>query len=108
MRLSELQAQFLRRVDDTCFSYVQTAGEADGIIFLCPVCFERNKGPIGTHSIILWRPRVPQTTHPTPGRWEFQGSSLGDLTLVAGSSSVQLLAPCNAHFFVRCGSTVLV
>ena len=107
MRLCELEPQFLKRTDDTHFSNVDLLAEADGIIFLCPVCFASNKGPVGTHSIICWRPIVPQTTSPTPGRWEFQGSGYGDLTLVAGSSSVSLQgAPCKAHFFIKGGEII--
>jgi hypothetical protein len=43
---------------------------------------------------------------PTPGRWDFQGTGLQDLTLVAGSSSVLLTGGCRAHFFVRDGEIV--
>lgn len=80
--------------------------EADGVHFLCPKCFEANRGPVGTHSVICWRPRVPADVSPKPGRWEFHGTSLDDLTLVAGSSSVLLLGGCAAHFFVRNGRIV--
>jgi hypothetical protein len=46
---------------------------------------------------------VPADADPGPGRWEFQGTGLGALTLVAGSSSIQLLGGCNWHGFVRNG-----
>lgn len=82
---------------------VATLEEADGVQFLCPKCFAANNGPVGTHSVICWRPRVPPDVLPNPGRWEFQGTGLGDLTLVAGSSSILLTAGCKAHFFVRNG-----
>src|SRR5574342_554084 len=90
MRLTELEPSFLKRLDDKTFRRNTPFAEADGIIFLCPKCFVANKGPIGTHSVICWRPHVPQTTTPVPGRWEFQGTGFDDLTLVAGSSSVLL------------------
>lgn len=106
MKLADLEGRFLERVDDHAFQDVGTIDEADGIIFLCPKCFAANGGPVGTHAVICWRPRVPQTTSPTPGRWEFKGSAMDDLTLVAGSSSVLLKGGCNAHFFVRNGEIV--
>jgi hypothetical protein len=87
---------------------VDTVAEADGVFYLCPVCFAKNGGPRGTHAIISWRPRVPQTISPTPGRWEFEGTTLDDITLVAGSSSILLqTAPCKAHFFIRNGEIVM-
>jgi hypothetical protein len=39
-------------------------------------------------------------------RWSLQGTSIDDLTLVAGSSSVYLKGTCDAHFFVRGGAIV--
>jgi hypothetical protein len=81
---------------------------ADGIKFLCPKCFVTNSGPVGTHAIICWRPHVPAEIVPGPGRWEFEGDSIHELTLVASSSSISLPGPggCLAHFFVRKGSIV--
>lgn len=62
---------------------------------------------IGTHRIICWRPRVPITPSMVgPGRWDFEGTGYDDLSLVAGSSSVQILGGCAAHFFVRAGEVV--
>lgn len=106
MRLSDLDAQFLKRNDSHHFQFVTTIAEADGIEFLCPKCFVANNGKIGTHSVICWAPTVPQDTNPTPGRWELQGTSIDDLTLIAGSSSIQLNGGCNAHFYVRNGAAV--
>ncbi len=78
--------------------------EADGVWFLCPKCYAAHgNSAVGTHWVCCWRPRVPQTWSPQPGRWEFQGTSLDDLTLVAGSSSVLITSGCMAHFFVRNG-----
>jgi hypothetical protein len=70
MKLIELEPQFLKRIDDSYEQYVDTIVEADGIQFLCPVCFIKNSGGVGTHSIVCWKPSVPQTTYPRPGRWK--------------------------------------
>lgn len=94
----------MRRDDDKHFTYVDSIAEADGIFFVCPKCWTENGGDRkGVHGIICWRPRVPQTTSPTPGRWEFEGTGYGDLTLVAGSSSILLTGGCAWHGFIRNG-----
>ena len=62
---------------------------------------------MGTHGIICWAPHVPQTTNPTPGRWNLNGTGYHDLTLTASSSSVFLrTSPCAAHFNVTAGEIV--
>ncbi len=109
MQLEQLEPQFLQRTDDMHFRNVETIQEADGIIFLCPKCMQSaSMVRPGVHSVICWRPRVPQTTHPIPGRWEFSGTGYADLTLTAGSSSILLTGPgCAAHFFVQNGAIVM-
>lgn len=108
LRLTDLSPRWLRRDADDSWMQDVPLAEAHGVMFLCPKCFEANgRSPIGVHSVICWRPSVPQTTRPTPGRWEFQGSSFEDLTLVAGSSSVALQGGCEAHFFIRDGAIVM-
>ena len=105
MKLRDLSPRFLRVVDERNFHHEGVAlGEADGISFLCPKCYASNGGPVGTHSIICWRPRVPDTIGPKPGRWELVGTGFDDLSLVAGSSSVLLKGGCAAHFFVENGN----
>lgn len=108
MRLVELEPRFLRRIDAAGQRrrYVETLDEAEGVIFLCPVCFAANRGSVGTHSVVCWAPEVPAGVEPGPGRWALQGTGVADLTLVAGSSSVFLAGGCRAHFFVRDGSIV--
>lgn len=123
MKLRSLEPHFIRREIRPCGVGVggcsvlsphtehewhvdTTFAEADGVMFLCPKCFETNGGPVGTHGVICWRPRVPAGIDPSPGRWEFEGSSIDDLSLRAGSSSVQLHGGCNAHFYVANGEIV--
>lgn len=104
MKLIELEPHFLKRIDDNNYLEVDNISLASGIRFLCPVCFAKNKGAIGTHSIICWDPSVPQTTSPTPGRWNLVGTGFNDLSLRNGSSSVLLTTGCKAHFFVTNGN----
>lgn len=108
MRLSELDPSFLKWKDDLNFERIDQASGADGIMFLCPKCFKKNGGAVGTHSIICWAPHVPQTTTPKPGRWNLVGGSYDDLTLVNGSSSVLVRGepgkPDHWHGFVRNGN----
>jgi hypothetical protein len=104
LSLQQLDARLLKIIDERSWRHEGVSlEESDGVMFLCPKCFTANSGPIGTHSVICWRPHVPQTITPKPGRWSFHGSSLADLTLVAGSSSILLTGGCNAHFYVRNG-----
>lgn len=107
MTLRELEARFQRRGYQVGrWREVDSISEAEGVQFLCPVCFEQNDGPVGTHSIMCWAPMVGQEWTPGPGRWDLVGTSLDDLSLVAGSSSVKLPdgdGACGAHFFVKNG-----
>jgi len=102
MKLRELEASFVKwRLPDS-FQDVDQLSEADGLRFLCPVCWERNSGPVGTHAILCWfTARVPPDLRPGPGRWNPQGTGLHDLSFVPpGKPSVQLTAGCMAHFHI--------
>jgi hypothetical protein len=105
MKLTDLEPQFLKWIDDTHHQQVDSIAEADGIFFVCPKCFaENNHQRPGVHGVICWEPNVPQTTNPKPGRWEMIGTGLHDLSLRAGSSSILLTPPgCGAHFFITNG-----
>ncbi len=107
MKLMDLSPQFLKRIPEDgreVWHDVEDIAEADGVEFLCPVCFDANKGPIGTHAITCWQPQVPAGIEPGPGRWTFHGTGYADLTLTAGSSSIYLTGPgCGAHFFIENG-----
>jgi hypothetical protein len=108
MRLRDLQAGFLRVVDDRASECVDDIAQADGVWFLCPKCFSANgNSDVGTHWVICWSPKVPQTRNPVPGRWELRGTGLDDLSLVAGSSSILLTGEgCGAHFWITKGEIV--
>jgi hypothetical protein len=108
MKLIELHPRFLDWIDDTHYKEIFDITIADGIVFLCPKClFENNNSLIGVHSIICWKPNIPQTTSPIPGRWNILGTGFNDLELQAGSSSVLLTSGCNAHFFIKNGEIIL-
>jgi hypothetical protein len=58
--------------------------QADGVMFLCPTCFKKNGGAIGTERVVVWfrdRAAVPADALPGPGRWVATGDSFDDLTL---------------------------
>jgi len=104
IKLIDLEPQFLKRIDDHTFKYVDLLKDADGIMFVCPLCFENNgNNRIGVHSIICWALHVPQTTTPVPGRWNLVGTGYHDLTLQASSSSILLTGGCRWHGFIRAG-----
>jgi hypothetical protein len=91
MSLRELEPILLRHElrDATRVNvHVKTLEEATGIFFLCPACFAKNAGPIGTHGIIVtFKDRgVPNDlgSHDkdgNPSRWGVSGTSIDDLTL---------------------------
>ena len=112
MRLRELDPQFLRhelRDGVETHHYVETLVEAQGVKFLCPKCFAKNGGPVGTHSVICWsRSRgTPDSASPSPGRWALDGNGIDDLTLNAdppsSARSVLLNGGCGWHGFVTNG-----
>lgn len=85
--------------------YVSTLAEADGVEFLCPKCFADNGGAVGTHLVGCWFVgKVPDWVEPKPGRWNPQGTGLGDLTFVPpGAISVLITGGCAWHGFVKNG-----
>lgn len=97
MKFADLNPHFvqLTRSEAPCnewsFHTVATLAEADGVMFLCPVHFEKNGGAAGTHSVICWFQNrdIPPELTPGPGRWEaWHGEQgLSDLSL---SPSVDL------------------
>jgi hypothetical protein len=105
MRLTDLEPRFLKIIDERSWRDVEGIADADGVFFVCPLCLQNQNGSRpGVHAVICWRPHVPQTITPVPGRWEFIGNGLDDLTLTAGSSSIFLTGPgCGAHFWITNG-----
>lgn len=105
MKLTDLQPEFIKLESEDTWRTVSStlAADADGLMFLCPKCFVETNGPIGCHRVICWKPHVPLTIHPRPGRWQFEGKSFYDLSLKASSSSILLLGGCGAHFFIEAG-----
>lgn len=82
MRLAELEPQFVCATD-VGYRYADTLTEAQGVWFLCPVCWRQNSGSIGTHGVLVWfRDRgVADDQAPGPGRWNVSGTGYQDLTL---------------------------
>ena len=108
LTLVELEAHFIGQPyinerGNAVYPRADTLAEAKGVQYLCPKCFEKNGGRVGTHGIINFCPEVGQEFRPTPGRWNLCGTGLHDLSLVNGSSSVGLTGGCSAHFFVTDG-----
>jgi len=111
MTLKELEAYFIRYekriagsghgrlMPDGSYQYggfetwvlipTELLSEAQGIMFLCPLCFKNNNGPIGTHSIcISFENRnvsdecVSRNSEGQPAKWDIiGGTGLNDLQL---------------------------
>lgn len=111
IKLTELAPQFLRwekRDGHIFLPYVDKIEDAQGVEFLCPLCFQQNKGPVGTHAVICWSSSrgVPPEAEPLPGRWRLVGTGYADLSLMeepGKSRSVLLLSGCRWHGFVTNG-----
>ena len=106
MKLQDLDATFLVIVNERVFQHTERLSEAQGVMFLCPKCFDANKGAIGTHRVVCWfaNRNVPDDLNPKPGRWQPGGTGLDDLTFVGpAAASVGLMGGCRWHGFVRDG-----
>lgn len=109
MRLTELKPSWIKLIDQNHYQSGVEMGEAQGIVFLCPLCFAKNSGAVGTHSVICWsRSRgVPDSQTPAPGRWTFDGAGFDDLTLngdpPGNARSVLLTGGCGWHGFITNG-----
>ena len=87
---------------------VETIEEAQGVQFLCPLCFIAKGGRVGCHRVMCWsRSRgVPDDANPGPGRWKLVGTGFEDLSLMeeeGQSRSVLLIGGCAWHGFVTHG-----
>lgn len=51
MRLIELEPEFVTYDGAKITRRSEAFDVAQGIWFLCPLCFEKNKGPVGTHMV---------------------------------------------------------
>lgn len=67
---------------------VATLAEAQGVRFLCPACFAKNGGAVGTHGVEVAFVNRGVASHQgsqsragEPSRWEVSGNDLHDLTL---------------------------
>lgn len=111
MRLRELDASFLKMLDATSTLFVDTIAEANGIRFLCPLCFQKNGGAGGTHSVTCWFVGVDPLKSPGPGRWTPSGTGLDDLSFVpgpGGTPSVKLLTGCGWHGYIQGGEATIL
>ncbi len=108
MRLAGLEPTFVVEATTTGFLPRTTCGlpEAQGLLFLCPLCWKRNGGPVGTHSILVWFAdrNVPAECEPKP-RWTATGTGLHDLTLAPSIDLSKGEAGC-WHGFVQNGGIV--
>jgi len=115
MQLFELDPHFLvceKSLQSEIHREVETLVQAQGLKFLCPKCFTRNNGSVGTHAIVCWsRSRgAPDTASPKGGRWRFSGTGFYDLSLDAetfmGASSIALNGGCCWHGYITDGSVI--
>lgn len=84
---------------------VQIVAEADQVSFLCPLCFAKNGGAVGTHRVMvsLAGRNIPDAAGSRDhtgklSRWNVSGTTIDDLVL---TPSILLHGPgCGWHGFV--------
>jgi hypothetical protein len=88
-------------------TYVDTLAKAQGIRFLCPLCFAKNGGNIGVHGVdVTFADRgVPDhlgmhNKKGEPVRWTVSGIGYDDLTT---KPSILLEGGCGWHGFITNG-----
>ncbi len=93
-------------------SRVETLAEAQGIVFLCPLCFTKNNGTKGTHSCEVTFSgkgvKDDEGVHNDlgiPVRWSVTGNNFEDLST---SPSVLLLSGCRWHGFITAGNVSIL
>lgn len=87
MKLTDLEPQFLRHEAGGINHHVDTLDRATGLFLLCPACFAKNQGPIGTHGLIVTFADhgVPDdlgshNRKGEPSRWTVTGTGYADLS----------------------------
>ena len=110
MRLTELEPRFIRHEtrDGGEFSVpVDTLADAQSVEFLCPVCFAKNGGAVGTHLVIVTFAgrgsadhQGSQSRNGGPSRWTVSGTGFDDLTT---TPSVDTTPGCTWHGFITSG-----
>lgn len=108
MKLTDLEPQFIKYESGGVIDPRGiTLAEAQGLWFLCPLCFAQNNGPVGTHACetsFEGRGVLPeQGSHNKEGkpvRWNVSGTDFSNLTL---TPSVQLQGGCNWHGHITNG-----
>jgi hypothetical protein len=106
MKLIELDPEFLKIDSNGHYVYTPTLAYAQGLKFLCPLCFQKNKGTVGTHVVVIWfrNHGVPDDTRPLPGRWCVSGIDMNDLTITPSINLENATKTgCQWHGFVTNG-----
>lgn len=126
IKLRELEAQFLKarwRTEQTpqvawtgpFWSYrrVDVLAEADGIRFLCPLCWRMNDGPVGTHVVMIGFVGCPKDAYSKDFNgndvaWHAHGTGYDDLVLTPSINLddplyIQVEGGCRWHGFVGSG-----
>lgn len=111
MTLAELEPRFVRyetREGRQWTIDVKSFAKAQGVEFLCPVCFAKNAGPAGTHLVgVTFADRGAtddQGSHNRkgePSRWQVSGTTFANLTL---QPSIDLTPGCTWHGYVTNGA----
>ena len=126
MKLIDLDPQFVRYVTQNkdeqvaegrispaeYLHHLDSLTDAQGIVFLCPTCFVKNSGAVGTHGIeVSFSGRGVQDHQGSrnrqgkPSRWNASGAGYSDLTLMPSVLIDPAKPACDGwHGFITAGS----
>lgn len=103
--LADLEAELVTHAGNGAIGREASREAADGLMFLCPLCFTKNGGARGTHRVLCWFVgRVPGDLKPGPGRWTLTGTSIADFSLTPSVDLSITKSGCQWHGFVTNGS----
>ena len=101
MNLADLRARWISassRKNGGKAAWGKRPPDSIGLLFLCPVCWLRNNGPVRTHGVIIPEVGAPPELMPNHARWRISGD-LAHLATLHGSVG-GMNWPCRAHFTV--------
>lgn len=82
---------------------VDSLADAQGIMFLCPKCFIKNKGSVGTHRCPL--PFAGRGVDPAKNQWNVLGTGFHDLST---TPSYRIVGGCGWHGYITDGEVSII
>jgi len=105
MKLTDLEPKFRKLNEAGQLQEVETIEEAEVVTYLCPKCFLKNGGAVGTHLFMTPNKKLQPGTLGGKIYWEWTGKGMDDLTT---NPSILDVGGCGAHFYIKNGEIEMV